>query len=738
MRRRLLIEWCAILILMIGMVGGLTVSGGTARIDNAFYDLLIGFRAPPPSDRILLVTIDDASVAAIGRWPWSRDVHARMIRRLAAARPAAIAYDIFFTEPGPPARDADLAAAMTDAHAVLLPVLFEAPGRDGRAIAVTQPVPPIADAAAGLGQVALLPDDDGTARSVMLSLPVEGRAWPHLMELAYRLAMHERSPAFRRTVRSHDDAVTIPFQATTGAFRSVSFASVLAGEVPAAFLRDRIVLVGVTAGGLGDRYRVPLRDGGTMPGIEIQANLLNDLLADRMVHALSMPARLVASLLPNLLLLIGFWWLTPRRTLWTAGILIVATLAVPAGMLAFGGWWLPPMPMLIGLLMVYPLWGWRRLQAIDRTIGEELALFAHEPMPVPPATPLLPHLDPIGGQTERLRASIAWMRDLRALVGDTIEGVTDPLLVTGLDHRVLLANRPAHALFGRDPQGQSLAGLLGGLGGERARPDALPDEIAAHDGRTFSLRRSHLRSGEDVQRGWILLMADITAIRSAERERAEAIEFLSHDMRSPQAAIITLLEGGEGAGVPPAISARVVGHARRTLSLADNFVQLARLRATRYAPEEVDLADVMVEAADALWSVAARRGIRIVTDGADQPRLIPGEHSALVRALINLIDNAIRFSPDQGSVHCRIDRMDREVRCAIEDDGPGVPADREEALFGRFGPTAGARGSLSSGLGLAYARSVAERHGGGVRYERRSPHGARFVITLPIGSGGAG
>jgi hypothetical protein len=194
-----------------------------------------------------------------------------MIRRLAAARPAAIAYDIFFTEPGPPARDADLAAAMTDAHAVLLPVLFEAPGRDGRAIAVTQPVPPIADAAAGLGQVALLPDDDGTARSVMLSLRVEGRAWPHLMELAYRLAMHERSPAFRRTVRSHDDAVTIPFQATTGAFRSVSFASVLAGEVPAAFLRDRIVLVGVTAGGLGDRYRVPLRDGGTMPGIEIQA-----------------------------------------------------------------------------------------------------------------------------------------------------------------------------------------------------------------------------------------------------------------------------------------------------------------------------------------------------------------------------------------------------------------------------------------------------------------------------------
>jgi signal transduction histidine kinase len=209
-------------------------------------------------------------------------------------------------------------------------------------------------------------------------------------------------------------------------------------------------------------------------------------------------------------------------------------------------------------------------------------------------------------------------------------------------------------------------------------------------------------------------------------------------MRSPQAAIITLLEGGEGTGVPAAISARVVGHARRTLSLADNFVQLARLRGTRYAPEEVDLADVMIEAADALWPIAARRGVRISTDGADQPCLVLGEHSALVRALINLIDNAVRFSPDQGIVHCRIDRTDDAARCVIEDDGPGVPIDRAGALFDRFGPTAGKRGALSSGLGLAYVRSVAERHGGDLRYEPRSPHGTRFVVTLPIGSRSAG
>jgi signal transduction histidine kinase len=415
-----------------------------------------------------------------------------------------------------------------------------------------------------------------------------------------------------------------------------------------------------------------------------------------------------------------------------SGGLIVAALAVPGGMLALCGLWLPPTPILVGLLMVYPLWGWRRLQATDRAIGEELALFAREPMPVPPTVPPMSRLDPIGGQTERLRSSIASMRDLRTFVVDTIAGVRDPLLVAGLDDRVLLANRPAQALFGRDPVGRLLASLLGALADEKVSSDALPEEIAARDGRIFSLRRSPLRSGEETQRGWILLMADISAIREAESERGEAIEFLSHDMRSPQAAIISLLESREGAGVPRAIADRVMGHARRTLALADTFVQLARLRATRYAPEEVDLADIAIEAADALWSGAKRRGVNIVTEGVERPFLLCGEHSALLRAFVNLIDNAVRFSPDGGVVRCRIETEESDALCVVEDDGSGVPAERVEALFHRFGPTTAEHGSLSSGLGLAYVRSVAERHGGEVRYETRSPHGARFIIRLPI------
>lgn len=737
-RRRLLIEWCAIALVTAAIVAGLLLSRTTARIDDALYDVLVGFRAPPPSGRILIVAIDDPSVAALGRWPWPRSIHARLLERLATAKPAAIAYDVLFTEPGPPIDDAQLAAALKEAPPTGLPVLFETPGSNGRAIDVTPPVEPIRGAAAGLGHVALLPDEDGTARAALLSFQADGRDWPHLMEWAYRATLHHPSPAFLRGVASGDSAVAIPFQPQGGAFRTISFASVLAGEVPDAFLRDRIILIGATAGGLGDRDQVPLRSGGSMAGIEVQANLLNDLLADRLVQPLPIVLQLALSLLPSLLLLLAFWRLRPARALILSVLLILAAVAAPAVLLVgFGLWW-PPAPALAGLLLVYPLWGWRRLQAVDRAIGQELAIFAREPMPVASVRAIRLPLDPIGGQTEQLRASIAATRDLRRLVSDTIEGVGAPLFVTGLDDRLLLANAPAEALLGDHAEGEPLSALLSTLSGTSLSPDALPDELEIPGGRIFSLRRSPLSGGAGEPRGWILLLADISAIRHAEREREEALQFLSHDMRSPQASIITLLEEDGPVQADGGTRARILGHARRTLALAENFVQLARLSVARFAPEEMDLADALADAADELWSQAKRRGIRIETPEPDGTFLMPGERHALARALSNLIDNAVKFSPDGGTILCTLSGQasgegpaGRRIECVIEDEGAGIPPEMRDSLFDRFGRTRKTGSSPSSGLGLAYVRAAVERHGGHIRHEPRLPHGTRFLLEFP-------
>lgn len=717
MPRRLLLEWCAIALLVLALTAGITWSRATSRIDDTLYDLVAELRAAPPSDRILLVAIDDASLAAIGQWPWRRNVHGEAIRKLAAAKPAAIAYDVLFTEPGRSAgEDAELSAALRRAR-VVLPVLFDAPGANGHAFDTVLPVRPIASAAAGLGQVALPHEADGTARAGLLEVDDGIRRWPHLAEQAYRLALGHPSPAFQRGSRRGDMAVLVPYR-SAGAFRTVPFDDVLRGRLPAAFVRDRIVLVGASAGGLGDRHDVA--GAGTLAGVEVQANLLNALLADRFVREASLPLRLAFGAVPAILLLGLFWLLKPSGALLASLATFLLVLASPALLVATAGLWVPPSPALLGVLFVYPLWGWRRLHAIDKAVSSELARLSDDLGGASAGSE--PRLDQAGRNAAALSGSIAALRDLKRLVGDTVEGVADPLVVTTLAGEMLVANRGAAAVMAQVPD--LLARIAAAAPGE---------DLVLPDGRRFSARRSPLTAAEGAQRGWIHLLADITDIRAAESDRSQALEFLSHDMRSPQASIITLLEGATG--LPSELVDKIGYHARRTLGLADNFVQLARLRETRFDPEETDLHDCLGEAADALWPQASRKSVRIVTPPAETPRCVMGERHVLTRAFLNLLDNAVRFSPDRGEVRCAIDAVhDAQgswFDLRVEDRGPGIVPERRAGLAAPYN-NAGTGAQPSVGLGLAFVRAVAERHGGSLRYEDATPEGARFVVRIPM------
>ncbi len=102
-RLRLIAEWRLIAAFTLALVAGLTPSKATESIDNVGYDALVG-HAAAPSDEII-VAIDNQSLKSLGKWPWPRSVHARLLERIAKARPAAVAYDVLFTEPSLAADD---------------------------------------------------------------------------------------------------------------------------------------------------------------------------------------------------------------------------------------------------------------------------------------------------------------------------------------------------------------------------------------------------------------------------------------------------------------------------------------------------------------------------------------------------------------------------------------------------------------------------------------------------------
>jgi len=738
-------------VLTAALVLGLSLSRATERADNVLFDALSAANLRAPDDDIVIVAIDNRSVAELGRWPWPRRLHADLLRELAKAQPRAVAYDVLFVEPA--AEDADLGAAIAAARPVFLPVTFDVPGPDGAPYDLLPPVEPLRSAAAGLGQVNVHFDQDGVVRRAYLHERDGANFWPHMMAAMVQAAEAPGAIAPKPRVDQNpsaplvrEDPLMISFAGPPGHFRTVSFVDALRGATPEAFLRDKLVLVGATADGMGDRYATPLSNHTEiMSGIELQANLLDTLLGAHAIRPLAAPAAALLSLLPLVLALAGFLFLRPRENLILGGALLALTLIASGALFLFGRLWAPPNAALAGLLLAYPLWSWRRLEATNSYMLQELRDFAQEPDLLSalsdPKDPAL--TDVVDRRMALLHRAILRARNLRRLVLDALQGLPDATLVAALDGQVLIANREAEALFGalNENAQTPVSELIARLSPEIELPtptDGGPPtdvELSLPDGRAFHVLRTALTQAGGEPAGWIVRFTDITALKAAGRQRERILELLTHDMRSPQVSILTLLGGAGPGGLSNDAAARIGGYARRTLSLADDFVNLARAETGAYALEPLNLGDVLLDAVDDLWPQSSARGNEVTVTGVEDELLVEADRSLLTRALINLVDNAIKYSPTGAPIECRLSVADGRVVCAITDHGRGMTQEQVANLFKRFQRVGGDK-VPGVGLGLSFVHAVIQRHGGTISCVSAPGRGTTFRVSLPLVASG--
>jgi two-component system, OmpR family, sensor histidine kinase TctE len=209
----------------------------------------------------------------------------------------------------------------------------------------------------------------------------------------------------------------------------------------------------------------------------------------------------------------------------------------------------------------------------------------------------------------------------------------------------------------------------------------------------------------------------------------------AHQLRNPIAAIRAQAEAAEAAPEGADLRARVADvaeAARRTSRLTQQLLSLekARGRLEALGAQTIDLAKLVAEILRVKAPVALRRGVEVSLELEGDPRPLAGDPLLIGEALENLLDNALRYGCDQGgAIRVLVAFEDRLIRLAVEDDGPGVPADQRELVFERFqrGVEDGIDGC---GLGLAIVREIAERHGGTAKL-MEAPTGARFEMVFP-------
>jgi signal transduction histidine kinase len=230
-------------------------------------------------------------------------------------------------------------------------------------------------------------------------------------------------------------------------------------------------------------------------------------------------------------------------------------------------------------------------------------------------------------------------------------------------------------------------------------------------------------------------------LRELHELRASFTSMLVHDLRAPLTVIKGYLELLQRPTLDPITDrqrrylASMGLSADRMLKLIGEILDLSKLEAGKLALERrpMDLAALARDVADSFRPLATEKSITLaVVSPAGMPR-VSADHGRMEQVLINLLHNALKFTPPGGAIRIEVQQLDDEVEVAVVDSGPGIPAEQMYVLFEKFGQASTAKsvGGPSTGLGLVVCRHLVEAHGGRIWAQSEEGQGARFVFRVP-------
>ena len=356
----------------------------------------------------------------------------------------------------------------------------------------------------------------------------------------------------------------------------------------------------------------------------------------------------------------------------------------------------------------------------------------------------------VSARIDRVRKATAQMSQMQQFIHRSFESMPDGVIVTDEVGVIRFANRHIEKWFGEPMpslNGLPLARLLDGHDPRKSTPwhETVSETLTLAQARTVDLQLAdkafliHFAPfalpGSD-QNGIIANVSDISELREQQRQHREAIDFISHDVRSPlvsQLALIEQLKRNHGQ-IETAQLDQLGRLARRSYHLAEEFVQLARaeqLTETRFY--ECELLAIVENARDSVSEQAAEKDIRLLLNGQEDLWL-KGNAELLERAVINLLTNAVQYSPTGSTVTVQVFGAGHEACVTVSDEGEGIADYEMPHLFSRYRRQRSSELSRNrgTGLGLSFVNVVVEKHRGSISVESELGEGSVFRLKLPV------
>ncbi|MBZ5646946.1 MAG: CHASE2 domain-containing protein [Acidobacteriia bacterium] len=739
---------CGLSAMLFVLAAGLSVAPVIRELQLRLTDTYFHVAPQPASPATaMLVLIDDESLRRYGRWPWSRTLLAQLTRNLEDAGAGVIGLDILLAEPQSPAADSRLRDAL-DQRTVLVDKIGTYP--DGPRW--TEPLPEFARSAGAVGHALAVLDRDGVCRRFPpRELTTDGPRWAFAVELARRVDPR-RTAQFLSAydIPFQDDAlvatiakpVLVPISFRRGGFETVSAAAVLQGK-DLARVRGRPVLVGFGPAEISDRVITPLSGELPTPGVEVHAHIFDSIISGRTLRDIPMGSSAALLLVTCVIVVLAF----SRLRGWpAAGVFLVMGAAVYGGALAVFALWFRIVPagsmilaVLLGPLLVYT----SDLVIVERSHLRQLRELRHWLASRRHNVSLADKAD-LSWRLELLHDLQTELGSLYELHETLLESTQDLVAIFDDGGHLLLKNSSfAHVFQCEDQPRLALDDVRSRLAPKEDAPlvstgHTVEGEAFIGDAlyfvRIVPLPPTTLSPGG----GTVVLLTDLAARVERDRARAEALGFITHELRTPLVSIQGFAEVMMQYPDSPSCAAApetIFRESKRLLALINSYLDVLRLDAGArpLRSDAVNLDEVVKQVFDILQPLAAAAGSRLVFEG-QEPVAISGDAPLLTGAVLNLVSNAIKYGKPG---------KDILVKCACARDAmvlsvqnQGVPVKEEDVsrLFEPFYRTPEAEANKAGwGLGLAFVKRIAEKHGGSVHISITA-EGASFEIHLPVRS----
>ncbi len=268
--------------------------------------------------------------------------------------------------------------------------------------------------------------------------------------------------------------------------------------------------------------------------------------------------------------------------------------------------------------------------------------------------------------------------------------------------------------------------------------------VLDEDGRFLQLYGSHLTDNKGNKNGAVLVLHDITRTRRLEEVRRDFVANVSHELKTPITSIKGFVETLQDGAIDNPEEAKrfleiIARHAERLNAIVDDLLSLSVLEEDidkrRLSFENADLKPLLISTAELAKMKADQKNIAI--EVTCEENISAQINAALIeQAILNLVDNAIKYSPNDSKITVNSQKTGGEITIKVSDQGPGIPKEHLSHIFERFYVVDKSRSRKlgGTGLGLSIVKHIAQVHGGYITVESQVNKGSTFIIHLPVGN----